>query len=346
MIKQFMTYLSLSIKTVDSIILRSIVVGLVLTGILFTARTAIYALDSSTGYHSKKNFNQDNSSWLEVQAEPSTLDISEKIQLKISHNLADNYATIPYRLFPNNLIGFDFNQQPRSNIFFNKNGELVKELIFELEPKDIGTFEVNLPPLKIVPYADIDQITHDNYQYIEILPEIFSLKVISVLKDDDRISEIFDVTYVKNDWKYLAQTVPFGILLAAIILFLTFPSIKGAETVALPFDRVIQELNELDKRYTAGSIDASILYLRLNSAFKLFLTDHMRLVQPGETLDEAIQRILELEDENKKYIIQEFVEISNIVKFAGYEPNPKLCKDALSSLKQLCLSCESYDDNA
>ena len=292
--------------------------------------------EAQQGY-SKTYTDSQTGLWLTVSAPQTTLNVAESIQLVIRHNYPSDLSILPYSMTAEGLKGFLWSS-PLAEYSVGTDGLLEETQIYRLEPEDIGEFEIQPPPF-VFSSNPADLLALDNGGADKLTPEPFKVKVESVLSESDTISDIYDVTILNNILVYVVGGLAVGLALAWGILFFSFPKTGGAPSGLTPLEYTMQEFKRLEELLDSERISAAELYLELNTVFKYFLDHHLRLSSAGETLEETIDRILRLKDmdSKRKKLVEDFASISNIVKFAGYEPNLRVCQEALKSLKELII---------
>ncbi|MDR4505255.1 MAG: BatD family protein [Candidatus Scalindua sp.] len=177
-----------------------------------------------------------------------------------------------------------------------------------------------------------------------VTPEIY-IEIMSTL--DEKAADIRDINppvFLRKSYHrlYILLTIIFGILALIGILFFLFFRKKREKSVPVPPPLSAHEIayKELEKLQLLGLTSKRQIreyYYYLSNIVRHYIENRFELMAPERTTEEFLTEMITTHklDEMHKELIRNFLEHSDLVKFAGYAPENQEIEDSYCSAKRL-----------
>ncbi len=261
--------------------------------------------------------------------------IGERIRFKVTVDAPEGTEII-FPEMEKELKGFDVIDSG-TKLIKRKEEEVTEERWFLLETFKTGSYII---PTIAIHYRLKETMTEKEIE----TPEIY-IEIVSSL--DEKAADIRDIkppVLLKKDYQklYLLLATIFGILaLVGTPLFL-FMRKKRKKSVPIPpplsaHEIAYKELEKLQLSYLASKGEIKEYYYHLSNIVRHYIENRFELMAPERTTEEFLLEMTTTNklDEIHKELIRNFLEHSDLVKFADYSPENREVEDSYRSAKKL-----------
>ncbi|KAK3575744.1 hypothetical protein CHS0354_030076 [Potamilus streckersoni] len=249
----------------------------------------------------------------EITVIPQQAYITDTIRVVIQYNQPNGYSISPYYPELSVFKGFETSDPIVSSVY--KNGITHTVYTFEMEPSDTGNFQIELSPAEAI---KLNNNTSADAETVRLYFRSFEIGIIPVTSEDAALPDILSLLKPAFRSVYWFYATVIGLIAATAVYFFPFFSRKTVVKEMSVVEYVNAELQKLGEQLTAREIDANSFYVRLSGLFRYFLEQERHMIMPGETLEEAISRIMKdmAAEHTDRKIIEEFCRVSDLIKFA------------------------------
>jgi hypothetical protein len=261
--------------------------------------------------------------------------IGERIKYRVTADAPED-TDILFPEMKEELAGFDVIDSG-TQLLSRKEGRVIEERWFLLETFKPGSY--------IIPAITIHYKLKDAQEEGETAtPEIY-IEIASTL--DGKASDIRDIkppVFLRKDYYrlYILLAIIFGILaLIGIPLFLFYRKKRGKSDSIPPslsaHEIAYKELERLRSLELTTNGQTKEYYYHLSNIVRHYIENRFQLMAPERTTEEFLTEMTTSNklDETHKELIGNFLEHSDLVKFAAYAPQDREIENSYSSAKRL-----------
>jgi hypothetical protein len=201
-----------------------------------------------------------------------------------------------------------------------KDDELTLTQVYQLEPTDVGTLEIDPIPVKFV-----DRRSDGDGQEHRVVTDPLRVEIATQIAaespslDDLKPSTEPIPVGTAGRWRWIRwfAIVPVLVVLA-YLLQRWLPGRRSQEKLKLrPRERALRDLDELQDSQLAGR-DVKEFFVRLTGIVRNYLEAETGVTAAEQTTEEFLRAI---SDHEARTRLQEFLESADLVKFAAHHPD-------------------------
>jgi hypothetical protein len=263
---------------------------------------------------------QDEPVQVSVSVEPETVAIGDTVRYRISISAPKEYA-LELPDFQDDLGGFaikDFGSEQKIRW-----GKQYIEKWFLLDTYVSGTYEI---PSAIIKYTEPGSDLSE-----EVTVEAREVVVESVLEGTTGQTDIYDIKSVRSfpsRWGLLLAVVLAVVFVVAAIaaFFITRSKITGEPIIPLPpaHELAYRALDELERKDLPSAGRIKDFFSELSLIIRHYVENRFEIRAPEMTTEEFLESLRSAEELSRehKQVLRDFLEQSDMVKFARYGPVP------------------------
>ena len=206
---------------------------------------------------------------------------------------------------------------------------------------DSGTWIIPVTPPVVKSSDSIAAAINCNTASLQVMPVD-----VSRLKDFHPVKDIIRVTYTDYTWLYIA----IGILVSALIIYLIIRRLKRRKRAPVkekplikgpPMEWALQQIALLEKENLIEKGEGKLFFTRLDDICRTYFDERTHTHTLQSTSIEMMEKLRAyLIREKDRTALRQFSQLSDVVKFAEYQPQEQQGKDAINTAKETIMNIE------
>lgn len=254
---------------------------------------------------------------------PGSARLSDELELKLTIEYPEQVDVTPPS-FVEDLGSFevrDFRDLPVTH----KEDQLKLTQIYQLEPTDIGTLEIDPIPVKFV-----DRRSDGDGQEHQVSTDPLTVEIASqVASESPSLNDLRPSTEpipigTPNRWRWIRwfAIVPVAVALAYLLRLAWLRERSRGKLHLRPRERALRDLDALQHSQLAGR-DVKEFFVRLTGIVRSYLEAETGVTAAEQTTEEFLRAIRDHEAfaAEARARLQDFLESADLVKFAAHHPD-------------------------